>query len=153
MLPRPFPLQPITDFSFSPAWLGGAAYRRCVTMQQYQKHKYTTVLRPFLQDYMGEPVAEESFFWTLWCKGILNRGKHTDHLAGRHSIRTNQCPHLPSPHFLQARCPSCHPANSVKALKARHQNCQKNVLVGIKAPKETFCWQFTWKERSGSVWC
>jgi len=112
----------------------------------------TTVLWPFFRDNPGEPVPEENF-WTLWCKGILNRGKHTDHLAGRHSIRTNQCPHLPSPHFLQARCPSCHPANSVKALKARHQNCQKNVLVGIKAPKETFCWQFTWKERSGSVWC
>ena len=51
----------------------------------------TTVLWPFFRDNPGEPVPEENF-WTLWCKGILNRGKHTDHLAGRHSIRTNQWP-------------------------------------------------------------
>jgi len=28
-----------------------------------------------------------------------NRGRHTDHLTGCHSIRTNQCPPQPSPHF------------------------------------------------------
>ena len=49
----------------------------------------------------------------------INRGRHTDHLAGRHSSWTNQCPPPPSPHiFLQAGCPSCRPTNSVKALKA-----------------------------------
>jgi len=48
----------------------------------------------------------------------INRGRHTDHPAGCHSIRTNQCPSPPSPHFLQAGCPSCRPTNSVKALKA-----------------------------------
>jgi hypothetical protein len=31
MLPRPLPLKPITDFSFKPAWLGGAVYLRCNT--------------------------------------------------------------------------------------------------------------------------
>ena len=38
-------------------------------------------------------------------QGKINRGRHTDHLAGHHSIRTNQCPPPPYP-------------NSVKALKA-----------------------------------
>jgi len=28
----------------------------------------TTVLRPFYWDHPGEPIPEESFFWTLWCK-------------------------------------------------------------------------------------
>jgi len=51
-------------------------------------------------------------------QGKINRGRHTDHPAGRHSIRTKQCPPPPSPHFLQAGCPSCRPTNSVKALKA-----------------------------------
>ena len=51
-------------------------------------------------------------------QGKINRGRHTDHAAGRHSIRTNQCPPPPSPIFLQAGCPSCYPTNSVKALKA-----------------------------------
>ena len=51
-------------------------------------------------------------------QGKFNRGRHTDHPAGRHSIRTNQCPPPPSS-FLQARCPSYRPTNSVKALKVR----------------------------------
>jgi len=51
-------------------------------------------------------------------QGKINRGKHIDHPAGRHSIQTNQWPPPPSPIFLQAGCPSCRPTNSVKALKA-----------------------------------
>jgi len=56
-------------------------------------------------------------------QGKINRGRHTDHPAGRHSTRTNQCPPPPSPIFLQAGCPSCRPTNSVKALKATHHLC------------------------------
>ena len=48
----------------------------------------------------------------LMVQGKINRGRHTDHPAGHHSIL-----HHP-PHILQAGCPSCHPTNSVKALKA-----------------------------------
>ena len=33
-----------------------------------------------------------------------NRGRRTDHPAGRHSIRTNQCPPPPSSHILYAIC-------------------------------------------------
>ena len=52
-------------------------------------------------------------------QGKINRGRHIDHPAGRHSIRTNQCPLPPSyPYFLQVGCLSCCPTNSVKALKA-----------------------------------
>jgi len=40
---------------------------------------------------------------------------------------------MPVPHhsvFLQAGCPSCHPTNSVKALKAiRVQNCLKSLRM------------------------
>jgi len=35
-----------------------------------------------------------------------NRGKHTDHPARRHSIRTNQQPNSIIPHFY-SKCPSC----------------------------------------------
>jgi len=51
-------------------------------------------------------------------QGKINRVRHTDHPAGRHSIQTNQWPPPPSPNFLWAECPSCRPTNSVKALKA-----------------------------------
>jgi len=33
-------------------------------------------------------------------QGKINRGRHTDHPAGHHSIWTKQCPPPPS-HFLQ----------------------------------------------------
>jgi len=42
-------------------------------------------------------VPEENF-WTLWCKGRLTEAD-TDHPAGHHSIRTNQCPPPPFPPF------------------------------------------------------
>jgi len=32
-------------------------------------------------------------------QGKINRGRHINHPAGRHSIRTNQCPPPPSPHI------------------------------------------------------
>ena len=33
-------------------------------------------------------------------QGKINRGRHTNHPAGRHSIRTNQCPPPPCSHWL-----------------------------------------------------
>jgi len=75
----------------------------------HHHHKCFTAL---FRDHLGEPVPEENF-WTLWCKGRLTE-------ADTQTIRTNQCPPPPSPHFLQARYSSCHPTNSVKALKATH---------------------------------
>jgi len=56
-----------------------------------------------IRDHPGEPVPEENF-WTLWCKGRLTEA-HTDHPTARHSIRTNQCPAPPSPHFFTGRMP------------------------------------------------
>jgi len=32
-------------------------------------------------------------------QGEINKGRHTDHTAGRHSIRTNHCPPPPSSHI------------------------------------------------------
>jgi len=52
--------------------------------------------------------------------GEDNGSRGTDSLGGRHSNRTNSAPTPTTPHgFLQAGCPSCHPTNSIKALKAR----------------------------------
>jgi len=34
--------------------------------------------------------------------------------------QTHNCSSIPSLSFLQARCPTCHPTNSVKALKVKH---------------------------------
>ena len=48
-------------------------------------------------------------------QGKINRGRHTDHPAGRHSIQTNQCPPPPSPIFT-GRMPFLPP----------NQQCQSN---------------------------
>jgi len=64
--------------------------------QRHTDLSTTTVLRPFFRDHPGEPVPEENF-WTFWCKGRLTQAD-TDHPAGRHSIRTSQCPPPSSPH-------------------------------------------------------
>ena len=69
----------------------------------------------------------------------INRGRHTDHPAGCHSIRTNQCPPPPSPHFLQAGCPSCHPTNSLKALKASCPSWLYFTLERIRGVNTTLC--------------
>jgi len=53
-------------------------------------------------------------------QGKINR-QTTDRLAVHHSILLSSA-HLHHPCFLQAGCPSCHPTNSVKALKATVSN-------------------------------
>jgi len=47
-------------------------------------------------------------------QGEINRGRHTDHPAGCHSIRTNECPPPPSPHIFYGP----------DALPATNQQCQ-----------------------------
>jgi len=80
-----------------------------------QQHQQQLFYGPFLGPPRWASTRRELLHFMV--QGEINRGTHTDHPAGRHSIRTNQCPLPPCPHiFLPARCPSCRPANSVKAL-------------------------------------
>jgi len=77
----------------------------------------TTVSWPFFRDHPGEPVPEENF-WTLWCKEKLTEADTPTILLGATPAGLTST-HLHHPRFfLQAKCPSCHPTNSVKALKA-----------------------------------
>jgi len=66
-------------------------------------------------------------------QGKINRGRHTNHPAGCHSIRANQCPTPPSPRFLQAGCPSCRPTNRVKALKSKRKRTLRKMKTTGKA--------------------
>jgi len=78
----------------------------------------TTVLQHFFRDHLGEPVPEKNF-WTLWCKERLTRGRHTDNPAGRHSIRTNHCPHPPSPIFFTDRMPFLPPNQQCQSTEGK----------------------------------
>ena len=65
-------------------------------------------------------------------QGKINRGRHTAPtiwLGTTPSGLTSA--HLHHPPFLQAGCPSCHPANSVKALKAKVPKYKYKIL-GVK---------------------
>jgi len=97
----------IVSFSHSKA-------KRNMTSDHKNHHSHFTALFPGLSGWAS--ARRETFDFMV--QGKINRGRHTDHPAGRHSVRINQCPPPLSLHFLQAGCPSCHPANSVKALKA-----------------------------------
>jgi len=81
---------------------------------------YLPLPQPFSGPFSGPRgwAAARRELLDFMVQGKINRGRHAGNLAGRHSIQTNQCPPPPSPHFLQAGCPSCRPTNSVKALKA-----------------------------------
>jgi len=79
-----------------------------------------THTQPFYGPFPGPPgwAGTRRELLDFMVQGKSNRGRHADHPAGHHSILTKQCPPPPSPHFLQAGCPSCRPTNSVKALEA-----------------------------------
>jgi len=69
------------------------------------EHTDTTVLWSFFRDYACEPVSEEIFFWTLWCKGRYQRQTHQQFgWAPLHP--TSQWPTSLIPHFY-TRCPFC----------------------------------------------
>ena len=65
-------------------------------------------------------------------QGKINRGKHTDHPAGRHSIRTNQCPPPPSPIFYR---PDALPATQTTVSKHWRQSRPK--LRGLHPKSDT----------------
>jgi len=92
--------------------------------------------QPFYGPFPGPPrwVSARRELLDFMVQGEINRGRHTDHPAGRHNLWTNRCPPPPSPHiFLQDGYPSCRPTNSVKALKATwyngSQKCVKQSLT------------------------
>jgi len=55
----------------------------------------------------------------------INRGRDTDHPAGCHSIRTNQCPPPASPIFFTDRMPFLPP-------NQRHQSTEGNYRIRIR---------------------
>ena len=65
----------------------------CITVSNLQ-HYTSTTPQPFYGPFSGARRELLDFM----VQGEINRGRHTDHPAGRHSIRTNQCPPPTSPH-------------------------------------------------------
>jgi len=64
-----------------------------VTITHLHTHNRFTALFPGPPGWAGGRRELLDFM----VQGKINRGRHTDHPAGRHSSRTNQCPPPPSP--------------------------------------------------------
>jgi len=103
---------PLYSWQLTDWWTRPWPLSKVVFWYYYHHHNHFTALFPRPPGRAGDRRGLLDFMM----QGKINRGGHTDHPAGRHSIRTNQCPPPPSTHFLQAGCPSCCPTNSVKAL-------------------------------------
>ena len=68
--------------------------------QQRSIHNYKlTTPQPFYGLFLGSPgwAGARRELLDFMVQGKINRGRHTHRPAGRHSIRTNQCPPPPSP--------------------------------------------------------
>ena len=70
-------------------------YPASVTFQYEVINTTTTVLRPFSGTTRVSRCQRELLDFVV--QGEINGGRHTDHPAERHSIRTNQCLPPPSP--------------------------------------------------------
>jgi len=72
---------------------------RQVTNNPHYHH--TTHHNRFTALFAGQPewAGARTELLDFMVQGKINRGRHTGHPAGRHSIQTNQCPPAPSPIF------------------------------------------------------
>ena len=80
-------------------------------VSRYQKGKPIWILLK------QETVSASGISWAI-CKSA-HRSRQITTPAAHHSV------------FLQAGCPSCHPTNSVKALKAKHYHILSNSTIYI----------------------
>jgi len=70
-------------------------------------HHHNRFTAPFLGPSGRDSARRE--LQDFMVQGKTNRGRHTNHPYGRHSIRTNQCPPPPSPHIFIGRMPFLSP--------------------------------------------
>ena len=103
-------------------------------VSRYQKGKTIRILLK------QEAVTGSGISWAV-CKSAP-RSRLITRLAPHHSV------------FLQAGCPSCHPTNSVKALKAQFYSCHGNVRELTKKQKcqENVMESCLWKCRGKLFW-
>ena len=101
----------------------------------------TTVLWPFFRDH---PLLD------FMVQRNINRGRHTDHPDGRHSIRTsNQCPPPPSPHIFYRpdALPAAQPTTSKHRRQLAHSDQGEDARVllnGVTCTISILCKYLHW---------
>jgi len=109
-------------------------------------HHTTTILRPFFPGPPGWAGARIEFL-DFMVQGKTNRGRHTDHLAGRHSIGLTSA-HLHHPHFFTVRMPFLSPNQQCQSTEDREwvQECSKFEFCQgncIYRSRQTLVWRNT----------
>jgi len=75
------------------------------TYIKMQYNSTTTPPQPLYGPFSGTTWVSQcqkrtsGLYGDFMVQGKINRGRHTDHPAGHHCIRINQCPHPPSPQY------------------------------------------------------
>jgi len=99
--------------------------------------------RPSYWSTMNQVLQNTTTSWCqkrtsgLYGEGEINRGRYTDHPAGRHSIRTNQCPPPPSPHIFTGRMPFLPPNQQRQSnegnyrIRIREKTLEFSFLSGV----------------------
>jgi len=85
----------------------------------YNYYTHTTHTQPFYGLFPGPPgwVSARRELLNFMVQGKINRCRHTDHPARRHSIRTNQCPPPPSPMFFTGCMPFLPPSQQCQCIE------------------------------------
>jgi len=91
----------LSDHSLTHASLSTLEMHICT----HYKHTHTTGLRPFFQDYPGEPVPEEIFFWTSVVQGKITEANTRTIRLGATLSGLISHPTPSSAHFY-AECPT-----------------------------------------------
>jgi len=104
-----------TDFSWEVSTCISIKYQQCYLQYHHTTphHNRFTALFPGPPGWAG--ARRELLHFMV--QGKINRGRHTDHPDGCHSIRTKQCPPPPSPIFYRPDAlPAAQPTVSYKLL-------------------------------------
>jgi len=98
---------------------------RCMTAQRTHTHT-----RPFYGPFSGTTRVsrcQKKSSSGLYSAREDNRGRHTDHPAGRHSIRTNQHSPPSSPPFFTGRMPFLPPNQKCQSTEGKYDSIAVNV--------------------------
>jgi len=120
----------------------------CTGCLWHHTNTTTTILWPLFPGQPGWAGARRQLM-DFMVQGKINRGRHTDHPAGRHSIRTNQCPPPPSRHFFY-RPDALHAAQPTVSKHWR----QSHYITPIMKTAPTSILKFPqWNQQEQSVTC
>jgi len=83
------------------------------------QYTHTPIYRPFVRDYPGKlvPESKTSLDFTE-ARDSEWQWHQLGHMQVCISLQADNYTSTPPLNFLQAGCPSCHPTNNIKALKA-----------------------------------